>query len=161
MKTGQWLFDSKIGPLYLVGSEKGLRGIFWKKQAAPMVASLKEARPEVRVLAKAARELEAYFAGTLRKFSVPLDTAGTAFQKKVWKALSRIPYGKTFSYKDVAVRIRNPKAIRAVGTANGKNPVCIIVPCHRVISNDGSIGGYSGGIGIKKRLLELEAAEKK
>ncbi len=158
MRRVQRVLESPVGRLYLVASEKGLQGIFWKKQPVPTVKSLKEAGAEVKILARAARELEAYFGGRLRRFEVPLDLSGTPFQKKVWGALSRIPYGETRSYKDVAAKIRNAKAVRAVGSANGKNPVCIIVPCHRVISNDGSLGGYSGGLRVKTALLKLEAS---
>lgn len=156
MKTAQWKMDSKIGPLHLVASPKGLNGIFFRKQAAPMAVSLSGSAPEVRVLARAARELDAYFAGKLKTFRVPLDASGTAFQKSVWNSLRRIPYGRTCSYRDIARRIRNPRAVRAVGSANGKNPLCVIVPCHRVISHDGSLGGYSGGIRIKTQLLAHE-----
>ena len=106
--------------------------------------------------AYAKRELKEYFSGKRKKFSVPLNAQGTAFQKSVWNQLSKIPYGKTVSYRDIAIKIKNKKAVRAVGTANGKNPFCIIIPCHRVIAADGSLGGYSGGIQFKKKLLALE-----
>ncbi|MEW6057334.1 MAG: methylated-DNA--[protein]-cysteine S-methyltransferase [Bdellovibrionota bacterium] len=148
--------DSKVGRLYLVASEKGLLGVFWKKQPEPMAPSLKGAKPEIKVLWQAVNELDEYLNGRRKKFDVPLDVAGTPFQERVWDQLSKIPYGKTYSYKEIASQIKNEKAVRAVGTANGKNPVCIIVPCHRVIAADGSLGGYSGGIEIKRRLLELE-----
>ena len=156
MNRSQWRMKSKIGTLYLVASEKGLQGIFFKKQKTAIAKSLSDKKAAVRVLAKAAAQLKEYFDGKRKAFKLPLDAAGTPFQKNVWKALSRIPYGKTYSYKDVADRIRNPKAVRAVGNANGKNPLCIIVPCHRVIANDGSLGGYSAGLGIKVKLLSLE-----
>lgn len=144
---------SPIGPLFLTASAKGLTGIFWKKQAASNTGSAPAA---LRVLDRAERELAAYFAGRLKRFTVPLDPAGTPFQKRVWKELGRIPYGRTSSYKEIARRVKNPKAVRAVGGANGRNPLCIVVPCHRVIAADGSIGGYSGGLKIKSRLLALE-----
>lgn len=147
---------SKIGSLYLVASGKGLEGIFWEKQTAPMAKSLKEAEPEVKILSQTARELEEYFSGKRKKFSLRLAPAGTSFQKSVWSQLRKIPYGKTCSYRDVARGIRNARAVRAVGSANGKNPLPIIVPCHRVIASDGSLGGYSGGLGTKSRLLKLE-----
>ncbi len=156
MQTVQWKMTSKIGALHLTASPKGLTGVFFAKQKAPLLKTLAGPAPEVRILARAARELDAYFSGKLRKFTVPLDAAGTEFQKSVWSALSKIPYGRTCSYRDIARRIRNPKAVRAVGSANGRNPLCVIVPCHRVISNDGSIGGYSGGIQTKIRLLTHE-----
>jgi methylated-DNA-[protein]-cysteine S-methyltransferase len=142
--------------LYLVASKKGLRGVHWKKQNAPLLKALKGTSPQTRVLSKAARELGEYFAGKRARFSLPLDAVGTAFQKRVWRELRRIPFGKTRSYKDIARRIRNPKAVRAVGTANGQNPLCIVVPCHRVIAADGSLGGYSAGLSIKRKLLRIE-----
>jgi methylated-DNA-[protein]-cysteine S-methyltransferase len=94
--------------------------------------------------------------GKRREFDLELDFSGTPFQESVWKALREIPFGKTISYKQLAVMIRNPKAVRAVGSANGKNPIAIIIPCHRVIAADGSIGGYSGGIENKEKLLAWE-----
>lgn len=106
---------------------------------------------------RAIEEMDEYFRGKLRDFSVPLDIRGTYFQKKVWEALMAIPYGQTRSYGDVARAIGNPGASRAVGMANAKNPLPIIVPCHRVIRSDGSPGGYGGGIDLKLKLLDLEA----
>jgi methylated-DNA-[protein]-cysteine S-methyltransferase len=104
-------------------------------------------------------ELERYFAGELRVFTVPLDpTGGTAFQRSVWSALQEIPYGTTKSYQDIAGQIGKPTATRAVGSANGRNPIPIIIPCHRVIKADGTLGGYSSGIEIKKALLGLEGS---
>jgi methylated-DNA-[protein]-cysteine S-methyltransferase len=156
MSQAQWVMNSKIGRLYLVASEKGLQGVYWRKQSVPMMKSLSDVRSEIRILSNTARELEEYFEGKRKKFDLPLDVNGTPFQTLVWKQLSKIPYGKTYSYSDIAERIKNAKAVRAVGTANGKNPLCIIVPCHRVIAADGSMGGYSGGLAIKAKLLELE-----
>lgn len=102
-------------------------------------------------------ELDRYFRGTLKEFAVALDPAsGTPFQRRVWEELSRIPYGETRSYRDVAIGVGKPAAVRAVGMANHHNPIPIVVPCHRVIRADGSLGGYGSGIGIKKALLELE-----
>ena len=121
-----------------------------------MAQSLKGSGRAFQTLVKAERELKEYFSGKRKKFSVPLNAQGTAFQKSVWNQLSKIPYGETVSYRDIAIKIKNKKAVRAVGTANGKNPFCIIIPCHRVIAADGSLGGYSGGIQFKKKLLALE-----
>ena len=101
-------------------------------------------------------QLKEYFKGERKTFNLPLDLRGTEFQLKVWKQLQKIPYGKTFSYKQIAVALGDVNAARAVGTANGANPVPIIVPCHRVINADGSLGGYTGGIPMKQKLLELE-----
>ena len=105
---------------------------------------------------KAAQELLEYAAGKRKEFTVPLDVDGTAFQKKVWQALRAIPYGETRSYGEIARQVGNPKAARAVGMANHENPVAIVVPCHRVIASDGSLGGYAGGLQKKSRMLQLE-----
>ena len=107
---------------------------------------------------QATEELRAYFAGRIRVFSVPLDMEGTDFQLNVWDRLTKIPYGETWSYAQVAEAVGRPKAVRAVGAANGSNPVAIIVPCHRVIGSNGKLTGYGGGLPLKKRLLELEGA---
>ncbi len=152
----QWKMQSPIGVLYLVASEKGLQTILWDKQEVPMAPRLDDSRPELKILSQAQRELTEYFDGERRDFEVDLDLKGTSFQKQVWKELRRIPFGVTVSYGDVARRIRKAKASRAVGTANGRNPVCIIVPCHRVIASDGSLGGYSSGVPRKVKLLDLE-----
>ena len=111
---------------------------------------------ESEVLKEAYAELKAYFKGKLRVFSIPLAPHGTEFQMSVWKALCDIPYGSTASYKEVAEAINNPKAYRAVGNANNKNPISIFIPCHRVIASDGKLAGYGGGIHVKEKLLKLE-----
>jgi methylated-DNA-[protein]-cysteine S-methyltransferase len=152
----QWIMKTEITPLYLVASDKGLQGVYWKKQKVPMAPSLSGKTSSARILAKAVRQLEEYFAGERREFDLPLDRKGTDFQEKVWNELSKIPYGKTVSYKQLARKIKNEKAVRAVGTANGKNPLSIVVPCHRVIAADGSLGGFAGGLPTKIKLLELE-----
>lgn len=105
---------------------------------------------------EAARQLNAYFAGTLKTFSLPLAPFGTVFQKKIWRLLCDIPYGQTVSYKDIAIAADNPKAVRAVGQANNKNPIPIFIPCHRVIGANGKLVGYAGGLAIKERLLVIE-----
>lgn len=102
------------------------------------------------------KQLHEYFKGKRFSFDIPLSVYGTPFQNKVWAQLLKIPYGKTVSYKHIAQKIKNPQAVRAVGRANGLNPVPIIIPCHRVVNNDGGLGGYSGGIETKQRLLDLE-----
>jgi methylated-DNA-[protein]-cysteine S-methyltransferase len=104
----------------------------------------------------AVEQIEAYFAGDLKDFSLPLDPAGTQFQRQVWMALAEIPYGATESYGELALRVGNPKACRAVGLANGRNPIPLILPCHRVIGANGSLTGYGGGLDLKKRLLDHE-----
>jgi len=109
--------------------------------------------------AEVIRQLQAYFSGELKEFNVPLAMEGTEFQLRVWNALRAIPYGETISYAQLAERIGNPKAVRAVGLANGSNPIPIIVPCHRVIGGNGSLTGFGGGLSTKKRLLELESRQ--
>lgn len=106
--------------------------------------------------AEARRQLEAYFAGELQQFDLPLAPQGTAFQQRVWAALRAIPYGATRSYGDIATQVGNPKAGRAVGAANGRNPIPIIIPCHRVIGSNGSLTGFGGGLPVKQALLQLE-----
>ena len=114
--------------------------------------------PANPLLAEAARQLRAYLAGSLRVFDLPLDLQGTPFQLRVWRELEKIPYGETRSYRQVAAAIGAPEAVRAVGAANGSNPIPIVVPCHRVIGSSGKLTGYGGGLPLKKRLLELEGA---
>jgi methylated-DNA-[protein]-cysteine S-methyltransferase len=110
------------------------------------------------VLVETERQLEEYFAGQRRAFAVALDVSGTAFQRQVWNALLTIPFGETRSYAQVATQIGNPAAVRAVGAANGRNPLSIIAPCHRVIGSTGQLTGFAGGLDVKKRLLALERA---
>ncbi|MBX5444189.1 MAG: methylated-DNA--[protein]-cysteine S-methyltransferase [Sphaerobacter sp.] len=106
---------------------------------------------------QAREELTAYFEGRLQRFTVPLDPVGTAFQRRVWAEVAAIPYGETATYRQIAERIGNPRAVRAVGAANGANPLAIIIPCHRVVGSDGSLTGYGGGLAVKRALLDLEA----
>lgn len=150
--TQQLVLDSPVGKLLLTSQNGKLSGlVFYRGQ---IQHSQKSTCP---ILSLASKELNLYFSGRLKKFSVPLDLTGTDFQLKAWKALAKIPYGKTISYSDQAKLLGSESAVRAIGSANGKNPICIIVPCHRVIAKDGSPGGYSGGLKIKKFLLELES----
>lgn len=107
---------------------------------------------------KAYKQLNEYFEGKRKEFDLPLKLEGTKFQKQVWRELTKIPYGQTRSYKDIALAIANPKAVRAVGMANNKNPISIVIPCHRVIGSNGDLIGYAGGLEIKKELLNLEKA---
>ena len=155
MAQFQHEMNSEVGPLYLVASEKGLRRVAWTRQPAPMLRDLDAATPEAGYLRQARRELTEYFAGRRREFGVALDVAGSEFQRRVWEQLRAIPYGATLSYKQVADKLES-KATRAVGSANGRNPVCIVAPCHRVIASDGSLGGFSGGLATKEYLLALE-----
>ena len=122
---------------------------------------LEEIQQEDEVLKKAVSQLEEYFLGQRKEFTLPLNPQGTPFQKQVWEALRTIPYGETRSYKEVAIAIGNPKACRAVGMANNKNPIAIITPCHRVVGANGKMVGYAGGLGIKEALLEVESKANK
>lgn len=155
----QWSVKSKVGNLYLVASDQGLTGLYWKKQSAPLLKKLEGATPAIRTLKKTVAQLEEYFAGDRLDFDLAVDwdsLKGTEFQKQVWAQLRRIPYGKTLSYRDIAKKVKRHRAVRAVGSANGRNPLSIIVPCHRVITSAGTLGGYAGGIPAKTWLLEHE-----
>lgn len=140
-----------IGTFALIGSSQGLRELRWSCDGL-------ELDEPCDVLDEAAQQLSDYFAGTRRSFSVPLDLVGTPFQLKAWRALAEIPYGTTVSYAGQARRIGRPTAIRAVGAANGRNPVAIFLPCHRIIGSDGSLTGFGGGLERKRYLLEHEAS---
>ena len=148
-------FSSPIGTIQLRGTEAALTGVFMeehRREPARPSGAVRDAAP----LRSAQRELEEYLAGERREFSVALEPTGTPFQRRVWQELRAIPYGQTISYVELARRVANPRAIRAVGQANGRNAISIIVPCHRVIAADGSLGGYGGGLTRKRHLLALE-----
>ena len=145
---------SPVGKLRLVASEKGLVAIDVRNKAKQVVTAKDASAQAILITTK--KQLEQYFAGKRTSFDVALDLVGTEFQVQAWRALCRIPFGKTISYGQQAAKIKKPKAFRAVGSANGKNPIPIIVPCHRVVSSDGSLGGYSLGLKMKKQLLALE-----
>jgi methylated-DNA-[protein]-cysteine S-methyltransferase len=152
----QYEMESALGNVYLIASQKGLQGVYWDRREVPMIRD-PEGEGTLRAhLRQAEIQVGEYLEGRRRSFELALDFAGTPFQETVWRALRDIPFGATVSYKTLAASIRNPKAVRAVGGANGKNPLCIIIPCHRVIAADGTIGGYAGGIAIKEKLLALE-----
>lgn len=143
-----------IGDLVLLASASGLAGVFFGHRVGDY--DLPADDPANSHLRAAAGQLDEYFVGDRTVFEVALDVQGTDFQRSVWAELSRIPFGVTRSYGELAERIGNPKAVRAVGLANGSNPVSVIVPCHRVIGSDGSLTGFGGGLALKRRLLELE-----
>jgi methylated-DNA-[protein]-cysteine S-methyltransferase len=138
--------------LLLTAGAAGIRAI----EFAPFAPSAAAPNPANPLLAEAVRQLHAYFDGRLRRFDLPLDLTGTDFQRRVWLELTRIPYGETRSYGELARSIGAPKAVRAVGAANGANPIPIVVPCHRVIGAGGKLVGYGGGLPLKRRLLSLE-----
>ena len=147
--------ESPIGPLLLAGDDSGLRRLGFPEGKNPPQPS-PEWRRDDQSLRYVAEQLDAYFAGRLRDFDLPLQMQGTPFQLSVWKALRDIPYGETISYAELARRVGKPKGPRAVGHANGANPIPIVVPCHRVIASDGKLGGFGGGLKTKEALLELE-----
>lgn len=150
----QIVVASPVGKLRLIASDKGLVAIDVRNVRA--TSDLETSASAQKILSATKKQLEQYFAGNRTSFDIPLDLEGTEFQQQAWRALCRIPYGKTISYGQQAKNIKKPKAFRAVGSANGKNPIPIIVPCHRVVAGDGSLGGYSLGLKMKKQLLALE-----
>ena len=149
---------SPVGPLFLAASAKGLVRLEFEARVMNLDSRKFELRESKRALAPYLRELDEYFAGERREFSMPLDLRGTEFQLACWHALLAIPYGETRSYADIARAIGHPQAFRAVGMSNNRNPVAIVVPCHRVIASGGSLCGYGGGLDIKRKLLDLEQA---
>lgn len=147
---------SPIGRLLLVGDERTLRGLYMLDGPRPPALDpgwTEDAGP----FAAVTTQLHEYFAGERTDFDVDVELVGTPFQRRVWSALRRIPYGQTISYGELALRIDQPSAVRAVGLANGRNPVSVIVPCHRVIGANGTLTGYGGGVERKRLLLDLEA----
>ena len=150
---------SPVGELTLVASEAGLVAVLWENDDPDRVrlGEMSEAGDDAILVAVEA-QLRDYFAGTLTRFTVPLDFQGTDFQKSVWAALLTIPFGETRSYGEIARQIGHPSASRAVGAANGRNPISIIAPCHRVIGTNGSLTGFAGGLAAKELLLGLEGA---
>ncbi|HSC47403.1 MAG TPA: methylated-DNA--[protein]-cysteine S-methyltransferase [Gammaproteobacteria bacterium] len=149
--------DSPIGRLLLLGDQDALYGVHFQAGPRP-TRPRKDWVEDARPFREAARQLKAYFDGRLKTFDLPLAPQGTEFQMQVWRALQTIPYGRTWSYGEIARRLGRPEASRAVGAANGQNPIPVIIPCHRVIGADGSLTGFGGGLPIKRRLLTLEGA---
>ena len=147
-----WFYSFPIGKVGIAADNEHICQVFFASEETPEGFELAESP----VIIKAAAQLEEYFAGRLKDFDLPLKLEGTPFQTAVWQALLTIPAGETRSYKDIAIMIGNPRASRAVGMANNRNPVSVIVPCHRVIGQDGSLTGYAGGLSIKQYLLNLE-----
>ena len=151
---------SPVGELTLVASANGLAAILWENDRPGRVKLNIVAQDDNHpVLRETERQLNQYFAGTRTHFDLPLDFAGTDFQKKVWAALLTIPFGETRSYAQIAAQVGSPKAVRAVGAANGRNPISIVAPCHRVIGSNGTLTGFAGGLDAKRVLLALEGKE--
>lgn len=149
---------SPAGPLFLAASGKGLVRLEFEARVQKLSSDTTGLLESQEALAPYLGELEEYFAGKRRAFSFPLDLRGTEFQLACWRALLAIPYGETRSYRDIAEAIGHPHAYRAVGMSNNRNPVAIVVPCHRVIASSGSLCGYGGGLDLKRKLLGLERA---
>ncbi|HET9316902.1 MAG TPA: methylated-DNA--[protein]-cysteine S-methyltransferase [Vicinamibacteria bacterium] len=150
--------DSPVGPLRLVADDAGLRRLEFRKGRSFEPAP-EDWREDPRALAPVARQLQEYFTGRRKVFDLDLAPEGTEFQRRVWERLLEIPYGETISYGTLARRVGNPSASRAVGLANGRNPIAIIIPCHRVIGSNGTLTGYGGGLPTKEKLLELERGQ--
>ena len=164
------IFMSPVGPLFLAASDQGLVALEFD-QRLPGQQTIRPNPRDLRVESSALKfeeserdmhlyiaALEKYFAGEQRKFCIPLDLRGTEFQLACWRALLAIPYGETRTYADIARAVGRPQGFRAVGMANNRNPIAIVVPCHRVIASDGTLCGYGGGLDVKRKLLELEGA---
>ena len=157
MKLAFMEMPSPVGILKLVATENALVAVLWENEN-PKRVRLAELIEQVDhpILLETQKQLREYFAGTRQQFDLPLDFEGTVFQKKVWQALRGIPFGETRSYRDIAAQVGNIKAVRAVGAANGKNPISIIAPCHRVVGVNGKLVGFAGGLNNKEILLGLE-----
>ena len=155
-----YLDDTPVGRLLIAGDDHGLRHVSFGRShySAPSTTPDESWEANEKPLKEAVRQLKAYFSGKLRAFDLPLAAEGTDFQRRVWKALFKVPYGTTANYGDIARSVGNPAAARAVGLANGRNPIAIIVPCHRIIGSSGKLVGYGGGLHNKQALLKLEGA---
>ena len=153
----QTTMPTPLGPLRLMATDQGLRGIYFEDHKGAPEAPFPNA-PEHPVLRQAVLQLEEYFTGRRQQFELPLDAVGTAFQQRVWNQLRDIPFGVTATYGELAQRLEVPKASRAVGAANGRNPLSIVVPCHRVVGRNGKLTGYAGGLSAKEWLLQHERA---
>jgi methylated-DNA-[protein]-cysteine S-methyltransferase len=150
--------ESPVGKLKLVASANGLLAVLWEQEPPNRVKLAPvEFDPLHPILIETERQLKEYFAGTRKNFELPLEPTGSEFQKKVWRGLREIPFGQTRTYLELAKSVSSAKAVRAVGAANGKNPLAIIVPCHRVVGANGALTGFAGGLEAKAKLLALEA----
>lgn len=157
MSLFEMAYASPVGRLSLVSSETELHAVLWQNDAPSRVPLPARHVVEQHALLETVREqLDAYFAGKLKEFDLPLNPQGTPFQQAVWHALRHIPYGETRSYSQLAESLNAPAAVRAVGSANGRNPISIIIRCHRVLGKDGTLTGFAGGLAVKAQLLALE-----
>lgn len=160
MHLAYTFMPSPLGVLTLVARNECLAAVLWEHERADRVRLGELYRDDRKaVLSEASTQLQAYFSGQRRHFDLPLDFAGTEFQRRVWSALLTIPFGETRSYADIAQQIGSPAAVRAVGAANGRNPISIIAPCHRVIGTTGGLTGFAGGLEAKRYLLALEGRQ--
>ena len=150
-----FFYETEIGIIGVRENNKSITDIFFSK------VDTNDNIEETDLIKECFKQLKEYFEGNRMKFDLPLDARGTEFQKKVWNELLNIPYGETKSYKDIAVAIGNEKACRAIGMANNKNPIPIIIPCHRVIGSNGKLVGYAGGVNVKEKLLNIEKIDVK
>lgn len=153
-------YESPLGPIRLVGAQQGLAGVYFigQRHEAPIGAHW-EHRGDDPLLLRACAQIDAYFAGRLKRFELPLAPSGTEFQQRVWRAIGAIEFGRTITYADLALNVGHAKAVRAAGAATGRNPISIIVPCHRVLGSDRSLTGYAGGVDRKLKMLRLEGID--
>ncbi len=160
MSNNLFFYETPVGNISIKENGSEITEIYFEKEesheGSPFMVHVDTRLTETPLLKKAGQQIIEYFSGHRKSFDLPFAPKGTAFQLKVWKALLDIPYGETRSYKDIAIAAGNPKASRAVGMANNRNPISIIIPCHRVIGSNGKLVGYGGGLSIKEYLLELE-----
>lgn len=153
--------ETPVGRLTLVATDQGLAAILWENDRPSRVRLNIEGEENGHpVLVETERQLAEYFGGRRKAFDLKLDVSGTAFQREVWNALLTIPFGETRSYGQIATQIGNPRAVRAVGAANGRNPLSIVAPCHRVVGSTGALTGFAGGLDVKERLLALEGVRR-
>jgi len=150
-------YESPMGRMLIVATDQGLSGLYFVDQKYYREVGRDWLRGEQhRIVRQTARELTEYFAGTRKEFDITLAAEGTSFQASIWKAISSVKYGQSITYSELARRAKHPQAVRAAGTATGRNPITIIVPCHRIVGSDGSLTGYAGGLDRKRALRELE-----
>lgn len=155
MKETQMKFKTKLGDIFICATREAVTRVSWHETDVNFLEN-ETAAKEAILIKKTFHQINEYLEGRRQNFDLPLFFNGTDFQNEVWRALSQIPYGVTINYSELAANIKRPKAIRAVGSANGKNPLCILVPCHRVIGKSGALSGYFGGEDIKRELLNIE-----